>query len=173
MPGRTGAIHLAAMSYFRDFQNDMQSKFGQIGDGSRHRDSGSIRLGGGALRKRGRQILCHARLDIFFHFLERIASEPTSRAKLPITIGATEAMKGLALHPFQSARHDCIVNQEACKSEQCHICCMLRPFVRPRPARLFHPQRCSVISSLSSNHSCSAGTSRKVLDFKLPGTGIQ
>ena len=50
-----------------------------------------------------------------FHFLERIASEPASRTKLPITLRATKAMKLLALHPFQHAWHDCIVNQGCAK----------------------------------------------------------
>jgi hypothetical protein len=64
-----------------------------------------------------------------FHFLEGIASERASWAKRPITLGATEAMKVLALHPFQRAWHHRIVNQEVCKSEQCHVACMLRKFV--------------------------------------------
>jgi hypothetical protein len=34
------------------------------------------------------------------HFLKRIAREHTRRVKLPVTFGATEALKILALNPF-------------------------------------------------------------------------
>ena len=70
----------------------------------------------------GSKFLVTLGLIFSFHFLERIASEPSSWAKLPITLGATEAMKLLALHPFQPAWHLWIVNQEVCKSEQCPAC---------------------------------------------------
>jgi hypothetical protein len=144
------------MSYLKDFQNDSKFNFGQIWKlQPGHRDSGCIRPWGDWVlcANVGSKFLVTLGLIFSFHFLERIASERASWAKLPITLGASKAMKVLALNPFQHAWHHWIVNQEVYKSEQCHVACMLRPFVRPRPAWLYHLQRCAVISSLSSNHS--------------------
>jgi hypothetical protein len=59
----------------------------------------------------GSKFLITLGLIFSFHFLERIANERSSWAKLPITLGATKAMKVLALNPFQPAWHDGILNQ--------------------------------------------------------------
>jgi hypothetical protein len=60
---------------------------------------------------------CLVTLGFIFslHFIERIASERSSWAKLPITLGATKAMKLLALNPFQRAWHHGILNQLCAK----------------------------------------------------------
>jgi hypothetical protein len=42
---------------------------------------------------------------LLFHFIKRITSERTSRLKLPVTFGATEALKLMLLNPYQLARH--------------------------------------------------------------------
>jgi hypothetical protein len=111
------------MSYLKGCQNDSQFNFRQIWKRQPGTDSGGIRLWGDWVlgANVGSKFLVTLGLIFSFHFLERIASERSSWAKLPITLGATKAMKVLALNPFQPAWHDCIVNQAVCKSEQCHV----------------------------------------------------
>jgi hypothetical protein len=111
----------------------------------------------------GSELLVTLGFVFSFHFVKRIASERTSGTKLPATLGATKALEILALNPFQSAWHPRIVTS---------LCAKVNSATLPA-ACLFHLQRCSVVSSLSSNQSCSAGTSRKVLDLTYPGTVIQ
>ncbi len=103
------------MSYLKDFQNDSKFNFGQIWKlQPGHRDSGCIRPWGDCVlcANVGSKFLVTLGLIFSFHFLERIASEHASWAKLPITLGASKAMKVLALNPFQRAWHHWIINQE-------------------------------------------------------------
>ena len=51
------------------------------------------------------------------HFIKRIARERTRMVKLPITLGATEALKVLVLNPYHLA-HCRIIDLVVYKSEQ-------------------------------------------------------
>jgi hypothetical protein len=53
-----------------------------------------------------------------FHFIKRIADERPKRLELPVALGATEALKILALNPFQLALHCCIITPSVSKTEQ-------------------------------------------------------
>jgi hypothetical protein len=50
-----------------------------------------------------------------FHFIKRITLRLTRGLKLPVTLGATEALEILALHPFQTAWHLQIVTSLCAK----------------------------------------------------------
>jgi hypothetical protein len=68
----------------------------------------------------GRKLLVTCGLVFPFHFIERIAREHTRRAKPPVTFGAAEALKTLALIPFQPAWHRCIVTLLCSKVNICY-----------------------------------------------------
>ena len=53
-----------------------------------------------------------------FHFIERIADERTMGLELPVTLGATEALKILVLNPFQCALHGCSITPAVSKTVQ-------------------------------------------------------
>jgi hypothetical protein len=87
----------------------------------------------------GSKFLVTLGLIFSFHFLEGIASERSSRAKLPITLGATKAMKVLALNPFQRAWHHSILNQLCAKVNSGKLTCMLRVVQSSAPLSDFEP----------------------------------
>jgi hypothetical protein len=53
-----------------------------------------------------------------FHLIKRIADERAKGLELPVTLGATEALKILAPNPFQCALHGYIVTAAVSKTEQ-------------------------------------------------------
>ena len=50
-----------------------------------------------------------------FHFVKRITIECTTGTKLPATLRATKALEILALNPFQTAWHLCIIRLHCTK----------------------------------------------------------
>jgi hypothetical protein len=52
------------------------------------------------------------------HFIQRFADDGIQRTKHPVTLGATETLKGQVLNPNQLALHGHIICLTVCKTEQ-------------------------------------------------------
>jgi hypothetical protein len=57
----------------------------------------------------GDKLFVTAGFVLLLHLIEGITSERTRRLELPVTLGAGEALKILALNPFQRAWHPYII----------------------------------------------------------------
>jgi hypothetical protein len=65
--------------------------------------------------KVGSKLLVTLALVLHLHFIERDTGDRIRRLKLPVTLGATEAQKILALNPIQLAWHLCIIPKRCAK----------------------------------------------------------
>jgi hypothetical protein len=56
---------------------------------------------------------------LLLHFIRWFLKERTGGLKPPVTLGATEALKLLALNPYQLAWHGRSIRLTMCKTERC------------------------------------------------------